>query len=104
MIEDTNFDLCVQNFKKKTKKEKQQIVVSEIKKLIAVIEKMKSDAELKNEMLFNKEILDDFDDEPEDEDFEEAMFVYVHSIQESLAEYFDFILDVAYIDNEKEKL
>ena len=91
MIEDTNFDLCVQNFKKKTKKEKQQIVVSEIKKLIAVIEKMKSDAELKNEMLFNKEILDDFDDEPEDEDFVEAMFVYVHSVKELFASLIDVL-------------
>ena len=96
MIENEEFNKYVESYKKLPLQEKKEIINVEIKKLLAFIEKAKMDINLKEKILFNREILDLNKDIVSDDDFVEAMFVYVHSIQESLGEYFNEISKYLY--------
>lgn len=96
MIEKENFNQYVEAYKKLPLQEKKKIVNEEVKKLLAFIEKAKMDVNIKSEILFNREILDLNGDSVSDDDFVEGMFVYVHSIQESLGEYFNEIAKYLY--------
>ena len=58
---------------------------------MALLEKLHERLGKENEILFNKEVLDVKDGVSNEEDFVEAMFVYVLTIQESLASYVDLI-------------
>ena len=87
------FNAYVEAYKKLPLDKKKKIVNDEVKKLLGFIEKAKSDLGISDEILFNREILDLKRDYVSDEDFVEAMFVYVHSIQESLGTYFNNILE-----------
>ena len=96
MIENENFNKYVESYKKLPLQEKKEIVNTEIKKLLAFVEKAKMDVNAKGEMLFNREILDLNKEVVSDDDFVEAMFVYVHAIQESLGEYFNAVSKYLY--------
>ena len=76
--------------------EKKTIVHEEIKKTLAFIEKAKTDLNINKELLLNREVLDLNSNNISDEDFVEAMFVYVHAIQESLGEYFEVVSKYLY--------
>ena len=91
MIENEAFNKYVETYKKLSLSEKKEIVNAEIEKLLAFIEKAKMDVNAKEEILFNREILDLNKEVVSDDDFVEAMFVYVHAIQESLGEYFNAV-------------
>jgi len=96
MIEKEEFNKYVETYKKLPLQEKKEIVNAEVKKLLAFIEKAKMDVNAKEEILFNREILDLNQEVVSDDDFVEAMFVYIHSIQESLSEYFNAVSKYLY--------
>lgn len=96
MIENENFNAYVESYKKLPLQEKKDIVNTEVKKLLAFIEKAKMDVNVKDEILFNREILDLNKENVSDDDFVEAMFVYIHAIQESLGEYFNEVSKYLY--------
>ena len=74
---------------------KKDLVIEESKKILAFLEKLKNDFNVQGKILFNKEILD-VKNSSSEEDFTEAMFVYIHSIEESLGEYIDMISKILY--------
>lgn len=72
--------------------QKKEMVLKEIKETLAVTQKIANDIGNNNELLINKEVLDARDLENcSEDDFYEALFVYIHSIQESLGTIFDKI-------------
>ena len=96
MRESKEFNEYVENYKKLPLQEKKNIVNEEVKKLMAFIEKAKSDLNINDEILYNREILDLNSDNVNDEDFVEAMFVYIYAIQESLGKYFNTVSKILY--------
>lgn len=96
MLENESFNEYVLAFKKMPLDKKKEMVNKEMKKTLAFIEKLKQDFNIKKDILFNREILDLNQKNVSDEDFVEAMFVYVYSIQESLALYFNEISKFLY--------
>jgi len=96
MIENKEFNEYVESYKKLPLQEKKEIVNKEIKELLAFIEKAKIDLNLKSEILFNREILDLNKEIITDEDFVEAMFVYVNAIKESVGKYFNEVSKYMY--------
>lgn len=87
MIENKAFNEYVELYKKLPLQKKKEIVESECKKTLAFIEKLNSDLNLDNNILFNKEIMDLKTTDISDDDFTEAMFVYINMIKESLGKY-----------------
>lgn len=95
MIESESFNQYIECYKKMPLEVKKELVVKESKKILAFLEKLKSDFDIQGKILFNKEILD-ITKSSSEEDFVEAMFVYIHSIEESLGEYIEIISKILY--------
>lgn len=96
MVENEKFNEYVEAYKKLPLQEKKQIVNKEIKTLLAFVEKAKMDLKLEEKILFNREILDLNQENISDDDFVEAIFVYIHAIQESLGQYFNEVSKYLY--------
>lgn len=102
MKEKKEFNEYIDAFKELPLQSKKEMTINEIKEILAALTKMKTDLQIEDEILFNREILDVNKVPVSEEDFVEAVFVYLHSIEESLGAYFEKIQDILYIDNEQE--
>ncbi len=90
-IEDKTFNNYIEAFKKLPIKEKKDITIIEIQKLLSFTEKLNKSTNNQNKILINKEIKDLKNENSTEDDFIEAVLVYIHSIEESLANYIDKI-------------
>lgn len=79
----------VDAYKKLSLVDKKMTLEKEIKETLALLQKLHEDLGRENTILLNKEVLDVKDGISTEEDFVEAMFVYILMIQESLASYVD---------------
>ncbi len=79
----------VEAYKKLSLIDKKVALEKEIKETLALLEKLHQNLGKENTILLNKEVLDVKDGVSSEEDFVEAMFVYILMIQESLASYVD---------------
>lgn len=79
----------VEAYKKLSLVDKKVALEKEIKETLALLEKLHQNLGKENTILLNKEVLDVKDGVSSEEDFVEAMFVYILMIQESLASYVD---------------
>lgn len=96
MIQNETFNEYIEAYKKLPLQKKKQMANEEIKKLLAFIEKANNDLNLNDTILFNREILDLNSDNVSDDDFVEAMFVYIYSIREALSIYFNTVSKILY--------
>lgn len=79
----------VEAYKKLSLVDKKVALEKEIKETLALLEKLHQNLGKENTILLNKEVLDVKDGVSSEDDFVEAMFVYILMIQESLASYVD---------------
>ncbi len=96
MIQNETFNEYIEAYKKLPLQKKKQMANEEVKKLLAFIEKANNDLNLNDTILFNREILDLNSDNVSDDDFVEAMFVYIYSIREALSIYFNKVSKILY--------
>lgn len=96
MIQNETFNEYIETYKKLPLQKKKQMANEEVKKLLAFIEKANNDLNLNDTILFNREILDLNSDNVSDDDFVEAMFVYIYSIREALSIYFNTVSKILY--------
>ena len=88
-VENTSFNEYVETFKKLPLSNKKQIVQNDFKELIALLKEIDN-----NEyVLYNKEILDVEKENQTEDDFVEAIFVYLSSVKEMLADYINDHMD-----------
>lgn len=86
------FDNYIDCYKKLPLVEKKNHVINEIHTLLALLEKINTGTSgYDYKLLYNREILDVGKDSSSEEDFVEAIFVYIHIIQEAIADYIDKI-------------
>ena len=83
-VENTNFNNYVELYKKLPLKTKKEILEKEFQELLTILEKIDKNH---NEVLYNKEILDIRKENQTEDDFVEAIFVYLYSIKELLGNY-----------------
>lgn len=96
MIENESFNKYIEAYKKLPLDKKKTMVNKETKELLAFIEKANNDLNLKNTILFNREILDLNKKDVSDDDFVEAMFVYIYAIREAVGKYFNEVSKILY--------
>lgn len=96
MIQNEDFDRYIEEYKKLPLQKKKQMVNEETKKLLAFIEKANNDLNITDTILFNREILDLNNEVVSDDDFVEAMFVYIYSIREAIGRYFNEVSKILY--------
>ncbi|MBR4262522.1 MAG: hypothetical protein IKQ35_04080 [Bacilli bacterium] len=77
------FDRYINAYKKLSLDKKREYLIEEYKRTLAYLEKLKKDLDIHEGMLLNREIID-FGQGCSDDDFVEASYVYLKSLQESL--------------------
>ena len=87
IIEEENFDEFMEEFKTLTLKEKQSIVLDQLQTLSAFSNGLCKEINVDNEVIINRELVDVKQDNYTEDDFAEAVAVYVNSIQESICDY-----------------
>ena len=97
MEETENFKEYMEYFKNQPLKEKQSIILDQLKILTSFSNSMCKELDLKNEILVDKEVLDVNKREYTEDDFAEAVVVYINSIQNSICDYVDGITEM--LDN-----
>lgn len=80
----------IELYKKMSLVDKKNALEKEIKDILILLMKLHEVKGLSAELLLNKEVLDIKDKNSTEDDFVEAIFVYILSIQELLASYVDF--------------
>lgn len=83
------YNKYIELYKKMSLKDKKEALEKEIKDTLVFLMKLHEENGWKAELLLNKEVLDIRDANSTEDDFVEAMFVYILSIQEMLASYID---------------
>ncbi len=82
-------------FKSQPLKEKQSIIIEQLKMLMGLTNTMCKELDVNNEILLNKEVADLNNDNYTEDDFAEALIVYINSIQNSLCDFSDKLSDMA---------
>ena len=88
-INNESFDLYVESYKKLPLSDKKEIVVEDIYSLFSMFERLNTKPPQEYKVVFNREIVDLKKETPTEDDFVEAMFVYINMIQEMLSDYID---------------
>lgn len=86
-MEDNNYEEYMEFFKSQSLKEKQSIIIEQLKMLASFSQKMCEEFKIQNELIINRELLDLNSEKYTEDDFAEAVITYVNSIQNSLSDY-----------------
>lgn len=87
LIQDKDFNEYIESYKKLKLKDKQDLIETELQKIIILLNNKNKELGLEESMLYNKEILDTKKESANNDDFAESVFVYINSIEELLADY-----------------
>lgn len=87
------FNAFIDEYKENSLVNKQKIIISELKELIALFQKICSTSGINPELLVNREIIDVNKEGYTQEDFAEAVYVYIQMYKEILAAFMLSIID-----------
>ena len=82
-----DFNEYMDFFKNISLKEKQEIILDQLKMIASFSNQMCTEYEIPNELIMNRELLDMNSEDYTQDDFAEAVIVYVNSIQNSLSDF-----------------
>ncbi len=94
-METENFEEYMEFFKSQPLKEKQSIIIDQLKMLSALTNTMCKELNISNEILINRELIDLKNSNYTEDDFAEAIIVYINSIQNSLCDFSNHLSDIA---------
>lgn len=98
MMEDKeNFNEYMISFKNRSLKEKQNIIIEQMKRLAGFVDGVCEEIGVSSEMIINRELLDLNKDNYSEDDFAEAIIVLVNSIQNSVCDITNKLVDI--VDN-----
>lgn len=81
-----DFNEYMEFFKQQTLKEKQSIIFEQMKMILSLADNLCNEVGIKSELILNKEMLDLNNLEYTEDDFAEAIIVLVNSIQNSICD------------------
>lgn len=88
---DKAFDAYVESYKKLPLIEKKKIIEKEFKEIIGTFYGLINRYNVNPKVLFNREILDLNKEEFTEDDFAEAVFVYIYTVKELIGNYVDVV-------------
>jgi hypothetical protein len=86
-VQGDNFNDYMEFFKSLPLKEKQNIIIEQLKMLSTFTDLMCKEYRIPSDLIMNKEVLDVNKEDYTEDDFAEAIIVYINSIQNSLSDY-----------------
>lgn len=97
-MEKEAFNNYVAAFKELSLREKEDLTINEIVEIFTFMNKLRQDIGITNDVLISQEMNDLNNENRTPDDFVEAVFVYICSLKEYLAEYVDKVADVLYVE------
>lgn len=94
-MEKENFEEYIEFFKTQSLREKQDIIIEQLKMLSIFTNNMCKELNVNNELLLSRELVDLNKENYTEDDFAEAIIVYINSIQNSLCDFSDRLSDIA---------
>ncbi len=82
-----SFEEYIEYFKGLPLKQKQEIIIDELKLLTAMTNKMCKEIDANNEVILSKDLADLNKEDYTEDDFSEAVITYICSIKNSLADF-----------------
>ena len=82
-----SLDEYIEYFKSLSLKEKQEIIIDELKMITGLTNQMCKEIDASNEILVNKELADVNNSNYTEDDFSEAVITYICSIKNSLSDF-----------------
>lgn len=101
MREEKLFNDYYDSFKKLPIKEKMDLINTELKELLRYVVNLNKSLKLDDRILYNKEMFDVEYSKENIDLFINSLFIYIHSIEESLGIYMDAIYKVLYKESEE---
>lgn len=90
-----NLDEYIEYYKGLSLREKQEIIIDELKTLTAMTNKMCQEIGANNEILLNKEVTDVNKESYTEDDFSETVITYICSIKNSLSDFSIKLTDIS---------
>ena len=90
-----NLDEYMEYFKELSLKEKQEIIIDELKMLTGMTNKLCKEIGADNEMLLNGELADTNDPNYTEDDFSEAVITYICSIKNSICDFGNKLTEIS---------
>lgn len=90
-----NLEEYIEYFKGLSLKEKDEIIIDELKMLSGLTNKMCTEIGADNELLLNKELADVNNSNYTEDDFREAIIIYICSIKNSLSDFSDKLTEIS---------
>lgn len=81
-------------FKEQSLKEKQNIIYEQLQMLVGFTNNLCKELDIENEIIINRELLDLKKDDYTEDDFAEAIIVFINSIQNSICDYSSGVSDL----------
>lgn len=93
-METENFQEYMNFFKSQSLREKQKIIYEQLKLLTSFTNNLCETAGIENEIIINKELFDLENNNYTEDDFAEAIIVFINSIQNSICDFSSGIADL----------
>lgn len=90
-----NFEEYIEYFKDLSLKEKQEIILDELKMITGMTNQMCKEIDANNELLLNKELADVNAPNYTEDDFSEAVITYICSIKNSLCDFSNRLTEIS---------
>ena len=90
-----NYEEYIEYFKGLPLKQKQEIIIDELKMLTAMTNKMCKEIDADNKVILSKEVIDVNKDNYTEEDFSDAVITYICSIKNSLDDFNVKLTDIS---------
>lgn len=81
------FNAFIEEYKEKSLLDKQKLVIDDLKELVALIQKLCLDYKIDVNLLINREIADINKEKYTEDDFAEAVYVYIQMFKEVLSSF-----------------
>ena len=93
-MEKENFEEYMNFFKSQSLKDKQKIIYDQLKLLSGFTNKLCETSGIENKIITNKELLDFENNNYTEDDFAEAIIVFINSIQNSICDFSSGMADI----------
>lgn len=90
-----NYEEYIEYFKGLPLKQKQEIIIDELKMLTAMTNKMCKEIDAENSVILSKEVIDVNKEDYTEDDFSEAVITYICSIKNSLDDFNVKLTDIS---------
>ena len=83
------YEEFISSYKELSTTEKRNEIISELKKIIALLSKVNTDIGINNNLILNKEIIEAIETNASEDDYLEGIYVFINCLEELFGNYLE---------------